>query len=164
MKLYELSRAWQDFAARLYDLPEDVIADTLEALEGEFDLKVDSIACIIKQEKADMQAIDNEIDTLQSRKKAKGAKIDRLQDYLMAQMIVTGRRKVETARSMVTVAKTPPRVVLDDEFVRWAESNADGLLTYKPPEPNKTAIKRAIQSGGNIEHAHLEEGRSLRIK
>lgn len=164
MTLYELSRAWQDFCDQLEDLPEDVIADTLEAIEGEFDLKVDSIACIIKQEKADIKAIGEEIDSLTERKKAKGAKIDRLQDYLMAQMIATGKRKVETARSVVTVAKTPPKVVFDYDFINWAEQYAEDLLTYKQPEPNKTAIKKAIQNGEVVEHAHLEEGQSLRVK
>ena len=50
MNLYEISADYQRFQEQVEsgEIPEEAIADTLEAIEGNFDDKVDSIACIIK--------------------------------------------------------------------------------------------------------------------
>ena len=59
MTLFELSEQYLQFAAiaENEELPPEAVADTFEALEGEFDLKVDKTACIIKQLTAVAQAI-----------------------------------------------------------------------------------------------------------
>lgn len=55
-------------------------------------------------------------------------------------------------------------VELDDNFVEWAQENADDLLTYKAPEPNKTAIKDRLKEGGELSHATLVERQNISIK
>ena len=84
----------------------------------------------------------------------------------MEQMQAIGARKIESPRNVISLAKTAPKMVVDDDFTAWAEANGrDDLLTYKQPEPNKSAIKEAIQSGAEIPFAHIEEGgQSLRIR
>ena len=85
---------------------------------------------------------------------------------LLEQMEAIGVRKIESPRNVISVAKSPARLVVDGDFTRWAEeSGRDDLLTYKAPEPNKTAIKDAIKAGAEIPFAHMEDdGKSLRIR
>lgn len=40
----------------------------------------------------------------------------------------------------------------------------DELLTYKPPVPNKTAIKELLKSGGTAEGAEIVVKQNLQIK
>ena len=50
MKLYEIAN---DYLALLQaidegEIPEEAIADTLEAIEGEIEFKADNLACVLK--------------------------------------------------------------------------------------------------------------------
>jgi hypothetical protein len=42
--------------------------------------------------------------------------------------------------------------------------NNNDLLTFKRPEPNKTAIKEMLQGGFDIPHAELVERNNMSIK
>lgn len=54
--------------------------------------------------------------------------------------------KFSSPRLKVSYRKSST-VELSDGFVEWAEINADDLLTYSEPKPNKTLIKAAIKDG-----------------
>ena len=60
MNLYEISVDYRRFQEQVEsgEIPEEAIADTLEAIEGNFDDKVDSIACIIKSLLAEAKEIN----------------------------------------------------------------------------------------------------------
>lgn len=66
MTIFELSEQYVKFAAvaENMELPPEAIADTFEALDGEFDDKADNLACIIKQLSAEGQAIKEQEDAL----------------------------------------------------------------------------------------------------
>lgn len=55
---------------------------------------------------------------------------------------------------------------IDDKhaFVDWAQKNRDDLLNYKAPEPNLTAIKKAIKAGDVIPFAVLLDSTSITVK
>lgn len=79
MHLYEISENFRTMAAMLEDEDPEVQAaakDTLEAIQGEFSDKADNIACLIKELKADAEAIKEEADKLSQRAKAKKSKAD----------------------------------------------------------------------------------------
>lgn len=166
MSLYQLTKEYEALYAQIDEIPEDAFADTLEGIQGEFNEKADNIACFIKALKADADGIKAEASALKERENAKRAKADRLRAYLLEQMQAIGIRKIESSRNVISLAKTAPKMVVDDDFTAWAEANGrDDLLAYKQPEPNKSAIKEAIQSGAEIPFAHIEEGgQSLRIR
>ena len=166
MSLYQLAKEYQALYEQIDEIPEDAFADTLEGIQGEFNEKADNIACFIKALKADADGIKAEAAALKERENAKRAKADRLRAYLLEQMQAIGTRKIESSRNVISLAKTAPKMVVDDNFTSWAEANGrDDLLTYKQPEPNKSAIKDVIQAGEEIPFAHIEEGgQSLRIR
>ena len=80
MNLYEISVDYRRFQEQVEsgEIPEEAIADTLEAIEGNFDDKVDSIACIIKSLLAEAKEIKSERDALDGRMKQKQKVADRL--------------------------------------------------------------------------------------
>lgn len=166
MTLYELSEQYQAFLDMIDEIPDDAFADTLEALEGEIDEKIDGIVSVMKNLTAEAAAIAHERDALDARIKSKEKHVARLKEYLKGYMMATGRTKIETARNVVGIANGTPRVILDDAFLDWAvESRRIDLL--KPPgkpEPDKAAIKKALQDGAIVPFAQLEQGTALRIK
>lgn len=168
MKLYEIKDEYLTVLDMAQDeeIDADAIRDTLESIQGEFDEKVDNIACIIKSLTAETEAIKAEQDKLAARAKAKKAKADRLKDYIYDQMSCIGKRKVDTARNKITINKAPPSVKIDNEsaFLGWATLEHEDYITQKPPVPNKTIIKDALKNGIEIPGVHLEAGESLRIK
>lgn len=165
MKLYELAEQYNALL-EMDDLPDDALADTLEAIGGEFEDKADGIACMIKEAKAASAAIKAEIDALDARRKAKDSLARRLSDYLLQQMQAVGRQKIETARNCVTVAKKAPSLKIDDEnaFIVWAALDHDEYIKYKSPEIDKTAVRDAIKGGKDIPGARLEGGYRLAVK
>lgn len=168
MTLYELNEQYQAFLNMIDDIPEDAFADTLEALDGEIEEKIDGIVSVIKTLTAEAEAITRERESLDQRIKAKEKHVARLKGYLKEYMSSTGKSKVETPRNIISLANCTSKVVLDDAFLAWAvESKRVDLL--KPvaepkPEADKAAIKKAIQDGAAIPFAHLEQSVALRIK
>lgn len=71
--------------------------------------------------------------------------------------------KFSTARVSISYTHSTSTEV-DGEFVTWAKEHAPELLTVKEPEANRVAIKAYIKNNGELEHAHLVEKESLKIK
>lgn len=165
MKLYELAEQYNALL-EMDDLPEDALADTLEAIGGEFEDKADGIACVIKEAKAVSGAIKAEMDKLDARRKAKEALAKRLSEYLLTQMQAVGMQKLETGRSCVSVAKKAPALKIDDEnaFIAWAAIGHDEYIKYRSPEVDKTAVRDALKAGTEIPGARLEGGYRLAVK
>lgn len=168
MTLYEINQQYltllESYAAG--EIPEEAINDTLEAIRGEFEEKADNIACYIKSLIAESKAIKDEMTALKERADAKERKALSLTNYLYNCLVASGRTKLETARSLLAIRKNPPSVTLEneEEFIRWARENANELLTFKPPVPDKAAIKVQIQSGANVPGAEVVQRERLVIK
>ncbi|MBO5990943.1 MAG: siphovirus Gp157 family protein [Lentisphaeria bacterium] len=164
--MYEIASRYREFLENSDELSDDVIADTLEALDGEFEEKADATACYIKNRLGFADMIENEGHNLIERAKKIRGSAEKLKSYLLNHMLAVGKTRVETPRNMISVRKNPDKVVLDEpKFLSWAQTEQRvDLLTYKPAEPNKTAIKKALQDQADIPFAHLESGQSLQIK
>lgn len=167
MKLYEIANDYEALieAIESGEIPEDAIADTLEGIESLLEDKADNIACLIKNIKADVQAIRAEELNLAERRKSKENQIERLTTYLSETLQRVGIAKMETARNKISFRKSESVLVADEcDFIEWARKNHDDLLTYKDPTINKTAIKKAIASGEKIEGALIESKLNIQIK
>lgn len=169
MNLYEINQTYKAFLDQIAsgDIPEEAIADTLEALDGEFDEKADNIACYIKSLLSDAQAIKAEQDALSERATAKKHKAESLQNYLYQQFKARGKDKLETPRNVLKIRKNPPAVQIDDEaaFLSYAKDHGDlSFIKIKDPEVNKTAVKDWLKGGNEYPHAQLVSGEKLTIK
>lgn len=166
MKLYELSN---DYIALMQaidndEIPEEAIADTLEAIKGEIEVKADNIACLLKNIEADVVAIKAEETRLAERRKAKEKTHERVKQYLSDVLQNMSIDKVETARNNISFRKSEGVELDEDTFIKWAQENRDDLLTFSAPKANKTEIKKALKGGAEIIGAQLVSKKNIQIK
>lgn len=167
MKLYEIALEYRQFMELVEseEIPLEAIGDTLESITAELEEKADNIACIIKTLKAEVEAIKAEERNLAERRKAKEARADRLTEYLAETLLGAGYDKIETARNKITFRKSEPVNITDEaEFIAWAAVNRDDVLKYGEPKIDKTAVKKAIQSGAALPFASIEKRMNIQIK
>lgn len=164
MSIYELTADYMQIMEMMEDpeLDPQTLADTMEAVEGELEIKAESYAKIMKNLEGDVEALENEIRRLTSRKKAIEENIKRMKAALQGMMEVTGKTKFKTQLFSFNIQRNAPAVIIDiDDIANMPEE----FLKFKAPEVNKTAIKEALQNGADLEGvAHLEIKNSLRIK
>ena len=172
--LYNLVGEWKIFEEQLEtycemidngEMPEEAVWDTLDALQGDLQEKLDNIACIYKQTVYEAAMMKAEEQNIHKRRQAKEAFSERLKAYMENAMAAVGMSKVETARNLLSFRKSE-KVKIDDEayFVQWAQEYNPDLLSFKTPEPNKTIIKKIIASGQTIEGCRVEKCNNLQIK
>lgn len=155
-----------DVAAYLQERQEAWF-DTLSGIEEEFDVKAENVAAYIKGLKAEADALKAEEAALNRRRKAKENQMERMKAYLLENMQLINRQKIDTPRAKLSIRTNPESVQFDDEeqFIRLCLARGqDEYLRYKDPELNKTAVKKTLQSGAKIDGAHLIRTQSLIIK
>ena len=163
--LYEVTGqllSLQDSLATETDLAAvTIIMDTMEGLDFEFEAKADGYAKIIRNLTSDVEGLKAEIDRLQSRKKTLENNISALKNRLEDSMIQTGKEKFKTELFSFGIQNNPPKVVIDD----YSKIPAEYLIEQEPKIDNKS-IKEFLQITDDQRSffAHLEQGRSLRIR
>ncbi len=143
------------------DLDEQTIADTLESMAGDLEVKAQSVAHMVRAFEADAAAVAQWAKDAAARAKAIEARAERLRDYLAHCLEAAGIEKVEGPGVRISWRKTAS-VQIEDA----SQIPAD-LMRVKPapaPEPDKTAISNAIKAGRDVPGARLVQGRSLQVK
>lgn len=156
MNLHEIS----DNYLAVQDIEDVDINDTLDAIEGEFESKAESIVKVIINIESDMEIIENEIKRLKSRSELFSRKIDGIKDYLRANMERTGIKNIKGPLFTIICAAGRDVVVIDN-----VESLPDNLVSVKTSiAPDKVAILEALKTGP-VDGAHIEKSKSsIRIK
>ena len=158
MKLYEIDNAILD----CIDLETGEVIDTerLDALQMERDAKIENVALWIKDLKAEAEAIKAEKMALAERQKVAENKAESLKNWLAYAL---DGQKFSTAKCAVSFRKTEKVEISDVGMIRLMKEH-DELLTYKDPEPNKTAIKQALKDGLTVQGVQLVQNMSTIIK
>ena len=141
--------------------------DTLDGIEGEFDMKAENIACFIKQLEGDLELLKKQKAAFERRRKAKENQLERMKTYLLDCMQKTKRTKIDMPKAKISVRNNAEsaQFVSEKEFIKMCMSKRlDDYLRYKDPEINKTAVKSALKSGQIIPGAKLGRTQSLIIK
>ena len=141
--------------------------DTLEGIEGEFEMKAENIAAFIKSLKAQSDILKNEETALKKRRDTKDRQIESLKTYLLNQMKAIGRKKIEMPKAVISIRNNAPSLVVDDELelINWAkEHDMDSFLNYQLPKIKKSEVKKACKDNMNIPYVHMESKESLTIK
>src|SRR5690606_34794609 len=119
MSLYHMTEQYQRALADLTDadLPEEVVADTLEALEGELIQKGQAVAAFALNLAAEVDAIKAVEKRISDRRKALERRAEGLRDYLRTNMEKAGISEIKAMDGSFTakLAKGRPSVVVDDE-------------------------------------------------
>lgn len=137
----------------------------LVAKEDEFDIKAENVAQYIKNLDVEIAALADEKKRIDARKKVKENKLERMKEYLKNCMLQTGREKIETAKVKLSIRNNAESVSIYDEkaFTEYYKESDPRFFKFKV-EIDKTAIKKLIQSGENIDGVTLERKKSLLIK
>lgn len=140
---------------------ETEAADTLEAVIGQFEVKAQSVAAYFLNLEATEQALDEHIKAMTEKKKALQNRADKLKDYLARNMLAAGIKEIsandgtfKASFRKSTAVEIFDEAQLPDEFMRQK-------ITFAP---DKTAIKKAIESGQEVAGAKLETRQNLQIK
>lgn len=137
---------------------QEVIKDTLECIDGEFEEKADSYAYIIRQLEADEDTIKKEEQRLRARRESIARNRQRLRESLRDAMKATGKTKFKTAFNSFSVSAaggvTP--VILDCDPERLPEKFQKVKI-----EADMTAIRDQLkllevaEEGAEFPYAHF---------
>lgn len=162
--LYEITQDYMTILAMMEDpeLDPQTLADTMEAVEGELEVKAENYAKVIRNLEGDIAAIKGEVERLSAKKKTLENNIKNMKSALMMAMETTGKTKFKTELFSFSVRNNAPKVVMDEEYIK---NVPERFLKYSEPTINRSAIKEAIQNGENLEGlAHLEQSKSITIR
>jgi len=171
MKLYEITEEQNKIEELLLSVMDNETGEIkeddlflIEELEKEIKIqlknKATGIIKIINTLSSNKVAIDNEIKRLNCLKKKYKNTEAGIKQYLKFQMESIGKTKIETALGVISIRKTPEKVIIDSE-----EHIPSEFVVIKQTESiDKISIKKALKEGSVIKGAHLESGTSISIK
>ena len=162
LSLYAIADEYMQAVSTLsdFDLPDEVIADTLESLQYPLEQKATNVAMFARNLEATAEAIREAEGEMAKRRKALESRAASIRSYLLQNMVRAGVTKIECPLFKLAVRDNPPSVVIDgevpEEFMRQPEP--------PPPVADKKAIGEALKAGREIPGAHLSRGQRLEIK
>ncbi len=155
MNLYEIDAAILDCVDT--ETGDILDLERLEALEIEHDAKISNLACWVKELRSDAAAIKAEKDVLDARMKAKNNLADRISNYL--ERYLNGA-KFEDSRCAISYRKSTSTQIAEDLDLNTLPDEYKKITIAA----DKTAIKKALQSGEKIDGCLLVEKNNMQIK
>jgi len=162
-KLYEITDQHRDLLGMVEreELSASDIADTVDALEGEFGSKADSLIRVVKGFDGDIDAIDSEIKRLQARKSAFKNRQQSLRDYLKFNMQKTGIKQIKCPLFTISLAAGRDQAIIDDPD-QLPDELVEARVTI---QPKKAEILRKLKAGEDVPGARIEKTEeSVRIR
>jgi chaperonin cofactor prefoldin len=163
MTLYELKDEYRQLLEMLEDpdIDPQVIADTMEAVSGELDVKCDSYVVIIKKLEAQVEMIDTELIRLEKNKSALTNNIKRMKSAVLDTIQMTGSRKMVTDHFKLSIVKNGGKQPMEVDEI---EKIPQDYLTMKPVA-NMEKIRQELEGGSQLDFARLKErGEHLGIR
>lgn len=146
------------------EIDEQTLLATLEGLQGEIALKVESVAAYIRNIECFAEAVDDAAAAMRDRAAKLNTKTERLKAYLKTQMEAMGQTKIQTPEFVIQIKKNPPSLIIDD----IDKIPAKYRYTPEPPAPlsmvNKGDLRAALEKGEVVEGAHMHKGTRISIK
>lgn len=154
LKLYEM--------ATEPDIDAEVLQDTIDAVEGEIEIKADGYAKVLRQIDGDIASVKAEIDRLTARKKSMENSKERIKKALEMAMTATGKTKFKTELFSFGIQKNPASLKFAEDFD--ITQLDEKYIKYLDPEVDKAAVKDALKAGEEVAGCYLEQTESLRIR
>lgn len=143
------------------DLDAQTVADTLEGLSGELEVKAQAVAHMVRSIEANAAAMKQWAADAIERARAAQARADALREYLSTTLQACGIQRVDGPGISLSWRRSSA-VVIDEPglipatFMRQPET--------PPPVPDKKALADALQSGSTVPGAHIETRSNLQIR
>jgi hypothetical protein len=160
--LYLLANEYRAAALKLADLDLDAqtVADTLDGMAGEVEVKAQNVAFMVRAIEADAEAMNDWARKAIERGSAAMKRAAAIRDYLARCMEASGIQKIEGAG--VKLSFRPSSAVVIDAL-DLLPSEFLALPVPQPLSPDKTAIKAAFKAGKDVPGAHIEHRMNLQI-
>lgn len=161
--LYLVAQEYQQDLAKLADLDLDpqTLADTLESLGGELQIKAQNVALFVRGLEAEASAVKQWAKDAADRAKAMESRAERVREYMASHLEACGIEKIEGPGISIGWRKSSAVVIDCPDLIPVQ------FTRQKPPPPleaDKAAIAAAIKAGIEVPGAHIEQRRSLSIK
>ena len=162
MPLYQIADDYLVIARQLadMDLPDDVIADTLEGASGDLEGKAWNIAALIQQFEGDAYVIKDAEQRMTARRKTIERRVEWLRGYLLVQLLRVGIHEIDSPEFVIRVRDNPPKVVLDDDTLVPDGFKRQELMV----SIRKDEIRKVLLEGQDVPGAHLDREKRLIIK
>lgn len=143
--LYELTEEWAEVKDMFYDdeADEQVIFDTLEAIEGEIEDKADKYAIILRTMAGDIETIRKEEARLYARRASLERRSKDLKERLQANLEFVGKTKFKTTLFSFSIAKNGGKQPI--EITSALDEIPGKYLIPQPPVPDKDAIRELLK-------------------
>jgi hypothetical protein len=163
VRLFEIANQYRALEAldTSEDIPEDAIRDTLDSLEGDFEVKAVTIAKFILSLEDAADSIAAAAKAMEARAARVNKRAESIKAYLLFQMQAINKKKIETAEIILRRQNNPPAVQITNESGIPAEYWRQPPIP--PMIPDKAKLKEALQSGIDIPGAFIESGEHVRI-
>lgn len=162
--MYELTADYKTVLDMAFDTEIDpqAIADTLESIAAEIEVKAENTAIIMKELEAEAAKLKAEEQRLNARRKVYENRVANLKQGLFDAMKTTGKEKFKTTLFSFSIAKNGGKipVIVDVDTADLP----DDLVTITE-KPDLDAIAAFLEQNPESTLAHFgERGESLRIK
>jgi hypothetical protein len=134
------------------------VAEKIEELMKQRGDILEGISLTIKNLRADIAAINAEIQTLLTRVRPLTNRANRLEDFLEYKL---AGETINTPRVVVKYTKSQRVAIAEGKT--WHDFDAR-FIRQKDPESNREAIKAALKAGEEVPWATLETRKNMQIK
>lgn len=136
------------------------ISTALETVGDKFTDKAIAVATVARDYEITVKQIDNEITRLEAMREQKAKRQKYLEDYLLSAMESVGVEKIEGISAKIKITRSEQTIVenldmLPEKYVR--------IKVKETREPDKKAIKQAIENGEDIVGAYIKPCKKLKI-
>lgn len=159
-QLYKIANEYAELANN-DDFEPEMIADTIEGIEGEFSQKLEQLIAVMKNNDGLAEMLKVEAKNLTDRAKKLSNKNDSIKQYIISSMNTMEKSKFNAGIHSLTVRKASKVLKVDNidslppQFVEY-ETTAKALTSE---------LKNRLKAGEKIEGARLEDGKQgLTIK
>ena len=161
--MYELTADYLSLLDLIDDpeVPADAIADTLEAIDGEIEIKADNVAKLLREVEGRVTAIKSEETRLAERRRRMTETGESIKKRLEDMMRATGKIKFKTDLFTFAIQKNGGKLpVIVDVDVSYLPDD----LVIISEKPDTEAIRKLLDEGDTTYAHYGERGESLRIK
>lgn len=164
LSLYQISAQYKSVLELIAseDLPDEVIKDTLEGIEGALELKANNVMMFVKNIKGLAEQIKAEEQRMKKRRVSLENKALKLNDYLLSCMVTNNISEITCPTFKLTVEENPESVEI------FSENSIPAEYMVQPPipalKPDKMKIKAAIKAGKEVEGCLLKRDKRLEVK
>ena len=156
MNLYEIT-ALQQAAEQEEDA--DIKQDLQEVIAIELEKKSNNIIYAIKNIESQNIGIDAEIERLKAIKERNIKNVDSIKNHILNFMKTNNIQKIQTDLATFSTRKSKSTQIDNIELI-----SSEFITVKQSFQPDKTAIKKAIESGMEVAGASVVENVSLQIK